>query len=292
MGNDDQHKEKDDFYIGYLDRAPASYALKARTFVLFAALLVTGLSFLTIKFQKGFSTSTFELGQLSIIEGVLNMQPVPMLKIDNGKDQNGDPVYQTVLLIGFGKHGAEKTIAKMEGQNGKVINGRRIKIEGTLIYHDGKSLMELTRGEASLLEVGDALELESKRKSIGHFILSGEIADPKCYFGVMKPGEGKPHRSCAVRCISGGIPPILKVISKLGETNYLLLKGSKGEAINKKVLKFVGEPVQLSGQVESLDDWLIFKLDDENAVRRLGNALPGIIVPMCNSNSLAAKIKR
>ena len=28
-----------------------------------------------------------------------------------------------------------------------------------------------------------------------------------CFLGVMKPGRSKPHRACAVRCISGGIPP-------------------------------------------------------------------------------------
>ena len=40
------------------------------------------------------------------------------------------------------------------------------------------------------------------------FTLIGEIVDSKRYLGVMNPGNGKVHRDCAVRCLSGGIPPI------------------------------------------------------------------------------------
>jgi hypothetical protein len=50
----------------------------------------------------------------------------------------------------------------------------------------------------------------------------------------MKPGFGKPHRSCAVRCISGGVPPILRIKDEKGETNYLMLIGSDDQAINEE----------------------------------------------------------
>lgn len=43
--------------------------------------------------------------------------------------------------------------------------------------------------------------------------LEDEIIDPKCYFGVI-PGKGKIHRSCAIRCISDGIPPVLATTDK------------------------------------------------------------------------------
>jgi len=38
----------------------------------------------------------------------------------------------------------------------------------------------------------------------------GEIVDSKC-LGVMTPGQLTTHRACAIRCISGGIPPVLHV---------------------------------------------------------------------------------
>jgi len=33
------------------------------------------------------------------------------------------------------------------------------------------------------------------KEMISKMTLQGEIIDPKCYFGVMKPGKGKIHRS-------------------------------------------------------------------------------------------------
>ena len=51
--------------------------------------------------------------------------------------------------------------------------------------------------------------------------VKGEIVDPKCFFGVMKPGEGKPHKDCAIRCILGGIPPVLKVTDESWQSKLL-----------------------------------------------------------------------
>jgi hypothetical protein len=31
------------------------------------------------------------------------------------------------------------------------------------------------------------------------------------HLGVIKPGEGAPHRNCAVRCLSGAVPPMVFV---------------------------------------------------------------------------------
>ena len=76
-------------------------------------------------------------------------------------------------------------------------------------------------------------ELLPKVKDLGITKIKGEIIDPKCYFGVMKPGEGKPHRDCAIRCILGGISPMLAVKNEKGEANYYLLASSDGGSINK-----------------------------------------------------------
>ena len=77
----------------------------------------------------------------------------------------------------------------------------------------------------------------------------------------MKPGEGKPHRSCAIRCISGGIPPVFKTENQAGETHYFLLRGPNGEAINEEVLDFVADQVQLCGELSRQDDWLVIRVD-------------------------------
>ena len=89
--------------------------------------------------------------------------------------------------------------------------------------------------------------------------ISGEIVDPKCYFGVMKPGEGKPHRSCAIRCIAGGIPPVFHVN---GLSEYYLLLDENLQPVNERVLDIVGDNITLHGKAYQFDDWKIFLLDD------------------------------
>ena len=99
--------------------------------------------------------------------------------------------------------------------------------------------------------------------------LEGEVIDPKCYFGVVKPGLGKPHRSCAIRCISGGIPPMLAVKNENGESNYYVLLGKDGEPINKQILDYVADRVKISGKLEGIGDWLILKVDLESGIKRI-----------------------
>ena len=48
-------------------------------------------------------------------------------------------------------------------------------------------------------------------ESLGKQTFVGEIVDSKCFLGVMNPGRLTPHRACAIRCISGGVPPVLLV---------------------------------------------------------------------------------
>ena len=94
--------------------------------------------------------------------------------------------------------------------------------------------------------------------------LQGEIIDPKCYFGVMKPGNGKIHRSCAVRCISGGIPPVLATNDKNNITEYFLITDALGNAIHDDILPFIGKPSEITGIVEKMEDWFILKIDIDN----------------------------
>ena len=76
------------------------------------------------------------------------------------------------------------------------------------------------------------------------FQLTGEIVDSKCYFGVMNPGNGKVHRDCAVRCISGGIPPAFLVRDANGQTVTLLLANWKPELLNH-----IAEPITIRGRL-------------------------------------------
>lgn len=279
----DQHSNQDQFYIGWQDKAPTSYAKLSRRFIMVVALVMVMVATLLVVSQKGFVGSTFELGQSTTLEGVLVKEPVPMLKVKTGVGSQGKSIFESVLLIGFGKFGAAPTIALIEDKAEQSLDGKTIKLTGTLIYYNGKQAFELTDGVEAYQGISmNVLGYEAQRKSFGGVSLRGEILDPKCALGVMKPGYGKPHRSCAIRCLSGGIPPVMRMKSKDGSENYCVVVGQNGQPINEQLLPYVADQVQLCGQLEQQDDWLVLYTDPENDLTRLKPYWMDGDIPLCN----------
>ena len=77
----------------------------------------------------------------------------------------------------------------------------------------------------------------------------------------MKPGEGKTHRSCAIRCIAGGIPPVFKTDS----SGYFLLVNEKNEPVSSEIVNIVGDQhCHLKAWPTHLNDWRLLQIDSEN----------------------------
>ncbi len=95
--------------------------------------------------------------------------------------------------------------------------------------------------------------------ALGKQTLAGEIVDSKCFLGVMNPGQLTPHRACAIRCISGGVPPVLLVRQNDGPAICLLLVSAEGKPVNKQVLDRVAEPLEITGEVERQGELLILR---------------------------------
>ncbi|PTU01929.1 hypothetical protein DBR45_14950, partial [Pseudomonas sp. HMWF031] len=91
--------------------------------------------------------------------------------------------------------------------------------------------------------------------------LKGEIIDAKCFSGVMKPGAGKTHLGCAVRCISGGVPALFHTRNAQGQELDLLLLDEQGDAVNDRVLDRVALPLEIRGEVLKLNDLLLLRAD-------------------------------
>ena len=268
---------KDDFFIGYLEQAPESYARKSKFFAILAMIIAVLVAAVFVLSQKGFEDSNFEFGNITNHEGILVETPVPMLKVQN----NGKT--ESILLVGFGKFGAESALADMKAKAGKPIFGKSVKIKGSLIYHDNKKILELTENGDAFVGFSNKNQTASAKKiSHGNVSLFGEIYDPKCAFGVMKPGYGKPHRSCAIRCISSGIPPVLKMTNKDGASNYCILKGENNEVINAEVLDFVADQIRICGRLEQEDDWLVLYTNPSEDILRLQPHFIEGKIPMCN----------
>ncbi len=271
--------ETNEFYIGWQAEAPACIARKVRSAVLAALMLVSLVGALAVMNQGGFAKSTFEFGQVTEMEGILVKTPAPFLQVFRGNDVEGKPVFQNILLVAPGKHGAMEMLLASEAELGHSLEGKLLKIKGFLIYHDGKTLMEVERME-DLTEENSPQTDVPKPIKLGSGALTGEITDPKCLFGVMNPGEGKPHRSCAARCIAGGIPPVLKTVSTDGQTQYYLLAGEQGQPVNDEILPYVGDVVLVCGNIYKLGDWLVLYKDAAKKPWRAGN-YGSVELPLC-----------
>ena len=243
---------KDKFYIGWKEEMPKSTASYLRKRVLFALVVIPVLGLMLVFAQNDFKLGQFQFGQLTEVTGVYSNSPVPMLL--NAKVPGLD-TQQDILLVGYGKFGAGGIMQKIEANNG-LLNNKEVKLEGTLVTGGEKTVLELTaKSDAFKSIISEPNVLKSISNVAQSQILQGEILDPKCYFGTMKPGEGKIHKSCAIRCISGGIPPVFRT----GQENYeyYILLDENGDSLSKDILEYVGEHIQLSGDILQIGTWKI-----------------------------------
>jgi hypothetical protein len=251
-----------EFYIGWMAKAPKAFAkhVKKVLLILFPVALIVG--YLLSTNQNKFSTANFEFGKTTKIRGVYYNKPVPMLKVF---DKDGLSI--TMPLVGYGKHGAETTIMEVEKEKNVSLDGKEVTLKGTLIYGDGKMLLQIDKNDDPIVNIGEESLVQLQHKDLGTQTIRGEVVDPKCYFGVMKPGEGKVHRDCAIRCILGGIPPVLHVQNERGESNYYLIVGPNGEKMNEAVQDVIAEPVSIEANVVQQGDWIILYTEKESIKR-------------------------
>jgi hypothetical protein len=261
--------EKAGFYIGWQPEAPPAFSRHIKKTIIALATLFSIISITLAIFQKKFGTASFEFGKLTEIKGIYFNTPVPNIKVIEGKDIFGNLNYLTVPLVGYGKHGAYGIISDIEKKKNILLHGKQVTMKGTLLYNDGKTLMQVDANDEPILTIGAQTDasLFPVRKELGIQTIKGEIIDPKCYFGVMKPGEGKPHKDCAIRCILGGIPPVFHVMNEKGESNYYLIVGPKGEKMNEVVKNHVAEPVTIRARVVQSDDWIVIHVEDTKDIQ-------------------------
>ena len=252
--------QDDPFYIGWMARAPNGYAKQIRKVIIALIVIVPLAAILIASSQKKFSTASFEFGQLTEVKGIYLQHPVPALKVSSAKDVFGNHTYITIPLVGYGKSGAEGAMAEIEKEKNISLNKKQIILKGTLLYSDGKTLLQVDKNDNPLVQYNTSEASQNvlpKVTELGIVSVKGEVLDPKCYFGVMKPGHGKPHRDCAIRCLLGGISPVFYVRNAEGRSNYYLIVGEHGEKINEQLQDYVADPVELQANAKQYDDWIV-----------------------------------
>jgi hypothetical protein len=253
----------DEFYVGYLDRAPTGIATRTRFAVILILLVVSVVALLLVRGQKHFDPSRFEFGIVREFRGVVLERPFPVLLVPRPGETEGNAPFSQLPLTGATKFGADAAVAGFDGE--------AVSLEGSLTYRDGQTQIKLASGTVRRLEPDEVVsfgEERPRRVDLGEQTLAGEIVDSMCWMGLMKPGASKPHRACAARCISGGAPPVLLVRAAVGAPAYYLLVSRDGEALSKELLDVIAEPVEITGRIVRDGD-LLFLYADRADIRRL-----------------------
>ncbi len=244
----------EEFYVGYSGQMGRKTKKKIRLFLVVAFILIAVVGFSFSYFQKTAVNSSFEYDTPTELSGIYHESPYPMLRIELAEN-----TFKDLVLLGFGKNGPRSYLDEFKREKGEFI-GKQITISGNLIYYNGKTLVQLEE-EYELSVDAETSPEQIVPKPLGSFTIHGEVVDPKCYFGVMKPGYGKIHRSCASLCIAGGIPPVLVAEDEHSNQSYYLLTDLKGKAIHRDILPYIGQPAVFKGDVYQLGEWLVLRID-------------------------------
>lgn len=248
--NTPQDRPKDEFYVNYLPM-PRSWSAFLLKFVplLIAGVLIFAYILPTVhdQYNKGGYTKRAEY------LGYLATSPVPHLIVPRPGNTAAGADYSYYPLAAGNKAGPPKKVMAQAGN--------WVKLTGLPIARNHFTLLAAFKAEKA--EAPEGFELDLKGKSLGEFTVEGEIVDPKCYSGVMKPGRTKTHRGCAIRCISGGIPPTLVSHNAQGDTIYFVLSDLEDQAVNDQVLNVVGDPLRITGEVVQFGDTFVLKADPE-----------------------------
>jgi hypothetical protein len=218
-------------------------------------VLVVAATVLAVTIARTQSTviaAAFEWGHPRAFHGVLRMWPCPSLEVALPDHAPSDPGGSVYPLVGAGKHGLDPAAYRH-------LDGMPVELQGTLIYNRDATEVELVEG--SLKPAGTQAVPPPPRVSLGTVTVTGEIVDSKCHLGVMNPGRFVPHKACAIRCIRGGVPPLLVVDRGADPPLQFLLVNRDGTPVNQHVLGWVAEPVRITGEAERLGDLLVLRAD-------------------------------
>lgn len=230
-----------EFYVGYASRPPRHIARTILRAVVGLNALAAAVALALVFAQRPFARSAFEFQEYRDFSGEVELKPYPALLVG----RPGGNQYSRYLLVAPGKHGADREVG--------AFGGQAVHLTGSLIYREGQTMVEVVPGSVQAAK-GEAAAVSVA--SVGEVTFTGEIVDSKCYLGVMNPGRTKVHRDCAARCISGGIPPALVTAD-----GFYLLVGRDGRPLQHEVLDWVGETIQVKGEVLRSGETLILRAE-------------------------------
>jgi hypothetical protein len=243
----------DDFYIGWEAKAGPGIGKTVRKSVITLLLLGLVLPVALAAAQRMIGTSVFEWKAVKPFKGFLQTQPYPHLLVPRPGSVGEQQHLSTYYLVAPWKFGLDRRAIA-------PFAGKAVSLKGSLIYRGDQTMIQVVPDSIRPTTIPSA-SAPPPALRLGKQTLVGEIVDSKCFLGVMNPGQLTPHRACAIRCISGGVPPVLLVRQQNGPAIYLLLVSADGKPVNQQVLNLVAEPVEIAGEVDRQGELLILRAD-------------------------------
>ena len=246
---------KDDFFIGWADTPKVD-----RRFFLGAGIGLiagtTGIAGGVAALQNTGGNGAWDMGVVRQWRGIATAEPYAMLRTI---DLDGTP--RTALLGCQGKCGVAAKIG--------ALAGKPVVVKGSLIQRGAHTMIAVIDGMDWIAEdlngqvEGLAFPTPTPLTDI---TLKGEILDTKCWFGAMRPAQGKVHKSCASLCIRHGLPPAFYV-EDIKKQKALMIMTDKGMGFGHDILPYVADPVQITGTLQQLGDLFLLDTSAANITR-------------------------
>ncbi|NKB77169.1 MAG: hypothetical protein GKR96_09020 [Gammaproteobacteria bacterium] len=256
-----KNSDKAPFFVGYLDMPK-----QLKRFYIPLVILVGVLSALggmsIAKQQQSDGPAEWQTSSTVTYHGLLKMEPYPVLHRINPDNANET---ESILLVNQGKFSAEHYAAPLEDQ--------WVSVTGYPIIRGGWTMLELASDQpihtAAKIEEPSEFSIlgqSSSSVSLGAVSFSGEIADSKCFLGVMNPGKGTVHKACAEVCLLGGIPAMLLVLGEDGLKYGYLLTHSDGSSVSKELANQAAKQVEVNGELVKKGDLLYLQIGESEVL--------------------------
>ena len=231
-------KEDSEFYIGYLSHAPPrTTRLLQKTVLMVFTILFIGVVVFAFA-QNDFDRGVFDFFNLGQYEGVIKLNQSTPYLVTQSKD-----IY---LIVGDGKFGAYEWA--------KSFSDKQIRFSAKLIQREPIKMLEVDRSSVPQeIDFQQQVQLAIGEPDIveqGMATVRGELVDTKCFLGVMRPGAGKVHRACAIRCLSGGVPPGILLRHKNIHLSVVIVLSFSDPEYSKKISQWAGREVSARGQLK------------------------------------------
>ncbi|MEL6571230.1 MAG: hypothetical protein AAFQ64_06215 [Pseudomonadota bacterium] len=238
------------FFVGYL---PVPQGLRRFLIAICVGLVIfLGLAGLVIGStqdpppESGFR---FDYGRQTVT-GVVELTPYPLLRVTEGNDLIKPG--KTLMLTSAGKSGVDMRAMGLDGQLATV--------SGVVLQRGTIDMMQL-RGGRQGISAAEGEPPTTETEPLGRWQVTGEICDGKCLYGAMRPGRGLAHKACANLCLIGDVPPVFVSTQPIDGSDFMLITGPNYTRLPKDAYDFVGQFVQLEGDLERRGDVIVLRMD-------------------------------